>query len=141
MSPFRAWRDGIRRVVSAPSLVVGVWTITTLVSLPLVLAVRGAIAGNLSGSLGADAAARGMNYEWMLEFSGRGAGLAATVSPTIVGFAAVLDNLSAFMDNIRRPTAVAATSGVFVLAWVFLSGGVISRYARERAGGDQHHVQ
>ncbi len=75
-----------------------------------------------------------MNYEWMQEFAGQGAGLATTVRPTIVGFAAVLDNLSAFVDNIQRPTAVAAVSGAFVLLWVFLSGGVIERYAADRSG-------
>jgi hypothetical protein len=47
-----------------------------------------------------------------------------------VGFAAVLDNLSAYVDNIPRPGAVAAAAGLYVLAWTFLTGGIISRYAR-----------
>lgn len=134
VTPFDAFRDGIRRVLSAPSVLVSVWALTTLVALPVTLAIRAEIAGNLDRSLAAPAAARGMNYEWMQEFAGQGAGLATTVRPTIVGFAAVLDNLSAFMDNIQRPTAVAAASGAFVLLWVFLSGGVIERYADERSG-------
>jgi hypothetical protein len=132
MSPIRAWCNGVRRVVSAPSLVVGVWALTTLVTLPLAVAMRNDIAGSLGQSLAAGAAARGMNYEWMQEFAGQATGLRATLRPTIVGFAAVLDNLSAFLDNVRRPSAVAAASGIYVLLWVFLSGGVIDRYARER---------
>jgi len=131
MSPLHAWRDGVRRVASAPAIVAGVWLATTLVSLPLALALNADIAGHLGRSLAADAAARGMNYEWMQEFSRQATGLDTTFQPTIVGFAAVLDNLSAFIDNVRRPPAVAAAAGAFVLLWVFLSGGVITSYARE----------
>jgi hypothetical protein len=87
---------------------------------------------NLGRSLAADTAARGMNYEWMQEFAGQAMGLATTFRPTIVGSAAVLDNLSAYVDNVQRPFAVAAASGISVLAWIFLSGGIISRYARDR---------
>ena len=106
---------------------------TTLVSLPLTLSLRSDIEGSLGRSLAADAAARGMNYEWMREFASQSTGLGTTLRPTIVGFAAVLDNLSAYLDNVPRPSVVAATSGVFVLLWVFLSGGIIDRYARNRA--------
>jgi hypothetical protein len=133
MSPLHAWRDGIRRVASTPLILIGVWLVTTLVSLPLTLAIRTDIAGHLGNSLAADAAARGMNYEWMQEFAGQASGLSTTFRPTIVGFAAVLDNLSAYMDNVPRPAAVAAASGVYVLLWVFFSGGIIDRYARTRA--------
>ena len=129
MTPLQAWRDGMRRVVSAPSVLVGVWTITTLAALPLVYAIRGDIVASLGRSLTADAAARGMNYEWMQEFAGQATGLASTFRPTIVGFAGVLDNLSAFVDNVQRPLAVAAASGIYVLIWVFLAGAIIDRYA------------
>src|SRR6266550_7896489 len=133
MNAFHAWRDGIRRVVSAPSVLVVVWAMTTAVSLPLALAIRGEITASLGHTLDADTAARGMNYEWMQEFAGQATGLAATFRPTIVGFAAVLDNLSAYADNVQRPSAVVAAAGVYVLAWIFLSGGIISRYVRDRA--------
>ena len=133
MSPLHAWRDGIRRVASAPLLLIGVWVMTTLVSLPLTLAMRTEIASHLGNSLAADAAARGMNYEWMQEFAGQATGLGTTFRPTIVGFAAVLDNLSAYMDNVRRPAAIAGASGAYALLWVLCSGGIIDRYAHGRA--------
>ncbi len=133
MTAFDAWRDGLRRVLSAPSLVVVVWALTTLVSLPLVLAMRAEISASLGHSLEADAAAQQMNYEWMREFAGQSAGLASTLRPTVVGFAAVTDNLSAYVDNVRRPSVIAMASGAYVLVWIFLSGGIISRYAADRA--------
>ena len=123
----------MRRVTSAPAIIIGVWLLTTLVSLPLTLAIRSEIAGHLGNSLAADTAARGMNYEWMREFSDQATGLGTTFRPTIVGFAAVLDNLSAYMDNVQRPALIAAASGVYVLLWMFLSGGIIDRYTRDRA--------
>jgi hypothetical protein len=132
MTPIRAWRDGIRRVLSAPSLLVAVWAITTAASIPLTLAIRAQIEESLKSDVDAAAAARGIHYEWMQEFSGQAAGLATTFRPTIVGFAAVLDNLSAVADDIPRPGAVAAAAGAYALAWIFLSGGVIGRYQRDR---------
>ena len=133
MRAFAAWRDGIRRVASAPGVVVATWVAITLVSVPLAVAIRTDITRSLGASLAADAAARGMNYEWMEEFGAHANGLATTFRPTIVGFAAVLDNFSAYLDDVRRPTAVAVAAGVYMLCWAFLSGGVIERYATDRA--------
>ena len=44
----------------------------------------------------------GVNYEWWQEFSDQAAGLGITFRPTIIGFGAVLDNLSGFLDNQHR---------------------------------------
>jgi len=134
MRAFAAWRDGVRRVASAPGVVVAVWVATTLVSFPLAVAIRTDITRSLGASVAADAAARGMNYEWMEEFGAHATGLAATFQPTIVGFNAVLDNLSAYLDYMRRPTTIAVAAGVYMLCWAFLSGGVIERYAMEHTG-------
>src|SRR5215831_11226676 len=129
MRAFAAWRDGIRRVASAPGVVVAAWVATTLVSFPFAVAVRTDITRSLGSSMAADAAARGMNYEWMEEFGAHARGLATTFRPTIVGFNAVLDNLSAYLDNARRPLALVVAAGVYMLCWAFLSGGAIDRYA------------
>jgi hypothetical protein len=69
----------------------------------------------------------------MQEFSDQATGLGVTFKPTIIGFAAVLDNLSAFMDRTNRPAVIAGAAAVYALAWVFLAGGIIDRYARDRA--------
>lgn len=127
-----AWRDGFRRVASAPAVVVAAWLATTIVSLPFAVAIHGDIMRSLGTSTFADAAARGMNYEWMQEFDAHASGLATTFRPTIVGFAAVLDNLSAYLDGVQRPTAVAAAAAVYAICWTFLAGGVIERYATRR---------
>jgi hypothetical protein len=133
MSAWRAVLDGIRRVGRAPALLVGVWTMTLLVSLPLALGLRVMLAQHLDASLAADAAVSGVNYDWMQEFADQAAGLGVTFKPTIIGFGAVLDNLSAFLDNSARPIVIVGAASVYVLGWLFLAGGIIDRLARDRA--------
>jgi hypothetical protein len=131
----QAWRDGIRRVASAPGIVIGVWLMTTLISLPLALSLRVELMNHLGSSLAAESAAQGVNYEWMQEFADQATGLGTTFRPTIIGFAAVLDNLSGFMDRVSRPVVVIGAAGTYIVLWLFLAGGIIDRYARDRATG------
>jgi hypothetical protein len=128
-----AWPEGMRRVNRAPAVLLGVWALTLLVSLPLAAALRGMLAQHLGRSLAADTAASGVNYDWMQEFSDQAAGLGVTFKPTIIGFGAVLDNLSAFMDDLERPVVIVAAASFYILLWIFVAGGVIDRYARDRA--------
>ena len=132
MHSFNAWRDGVRRVASAPAVVAVIWITTMLVSVPLTLTIRQDVATSLGNSMAADAAARGMNYEWMQEFDAHATGIASTFRPTIVGFAAVLDNLGAYLDNLRPPRAIVAAVAAYAMVWAFLTGGVIDRYAADR---------
>jgi hypothetical protein len=127
-----AWRDGIRRVNSAPALLAGVWALTLVVTLPMAAAMRALLARHLGTSLAADAAARGVNYDWMQEFADQASGLGVTFKPTIIGFGAVVDNLSGFVDNVERPVAIVAAASIYVLLWIFVAGGIIDRYARDR---------
>lgn len=132
MTPYSALREGIRRVRRAPAILAGVWLMTMVVSLPLALSLGAAIRQQLGNSLEADTAARGVNYDWMQEFGAQATGLGVTFQPTIIGFAAVLDNLSAFVDNVRRPVVILGAAAAYLALWVFLAGGVIDRYARDR---------
>jgi len=131
-SPLRAIIDGIGRVNRAPALLAGVWVVTVLVSLPLALSLREMIARHLGNSLAADSAAEGVNYDWMQEFSDQATGIGVTFKPTIIGFGAVLDNLSAFVDRTGRPAVIFGAAGVYILLWIFLAGGIIDRLARDR---------
>jgi hypothetical protein len=127
-----AWRDGIRRVNGAPSLLLGLWLLTTLTAVPLALAMRAAIADHLGESLEADTAAAGVNYDWMQEFRGQATGFTTTFTPAVIGFSAVLDNLSAFIDADVRPLLVTCAAVAYIALLTFLAGGIIDRYARDR---------
>jgi hypothetical protein len=130
-----ALRDAIARVNRAPAILVGMWALTLLVSLPLTLALRGMLADHLGRSLAADTAAASVNYDWMQEFADQATGLGVTFKPTIIGFGAVLDNLSAFIDNMPRPVVVVGAASAYLILWLFAAGGILDRYARDRAIG------
>jgi hypothetical protein len=127
-----ALRDGIRQVNRAPAILIGVWVMSLLGSLPLALAVRGSLEAHLGSSLAAGSAASGVNYDWMQEFADQARGLETTFKPTIIGFGAVLDDLSAFVDATARPVIIVAAAATFIGMWLFVAGGIIDRYARQR---------
>jgi hypothetical protein len=105
---------------------------TVLVALPLALVLRGMIARHLGSSLAADTALTGVNYEWMQEFGDQATGVGATFGPTVIGFGAVLDNLSAFLDDTPRPLVIAGVASAYLALWIFVAGGILDRYARDR---------
>jgi hypothetical protein len=133
MTAFEAWQEGAGRVNRAPALLAGVWALTLLVSLPLTIALRGMLEQHLGRSLAADAAATGVNSDWMQEFSDQATGLGVTFKPTVIGAGAVLDNLSAFLDDTTRPVVIVGAASAYAVLWLFLAGGLIDRYARDRA--------
>jgi hypothetical protein len=102
-----AFREGVRRVTHAPMVVAGMFAVTLFVSLPLAYALQGMIASHLGSSLAADAALSGTNYDWWQEFSFQATGLGTTFVPTIVGFAAVLSNISSLLDHAPLAATVA----------------------------------
>jgi hypothetical protein len=135
LSRFETWqafRAGLRRVNGAPALLAGMCAVTLLVALPLSLALRGMLEAHFDGSLAADAAVAGASYQWWQEFLSQATGLGATFAPSIIGFGAVLDNMSALLDNAPLAATIAGATAAWMLLWSFLSGGVIDRLARDR---------
>jgi hypothetical protein len=131
----RAWRDGLRRVTAAPAVVIGVYVITLLAALPLALSLRDALQDHLGSSLAAGEAADGVNYDWWQEFSGQATGIGTTFTPTIIGFAATLDSVSGLLDRRALSPPIAWTLAVYLAAWMFVTGGILDRYARGRRVG------
>ena len=130
-----AFSEGLGRVRRAPWLVVGLWLSTLVVALPAALVLHGLLAGHLGDSLMADTAARGANYDWWNEFLVQATGVGQTFVPAIIGFAAVLDNLSRLADNRGLAPAVAGLVATQIAMSMFLAGGVLERLARDRALG------
>lgn len=133
MTAWHAFLEGARRVNGAPWVLAGMVAVTLLVALPLSLALRGMIETHLGGSLVADAVADGTSYDWWQEFSAQASGLGNTFAPSIIGFGAVLDNLTALLDNLRLASTIAGVTAAWMVVWSFLSGGVLDRLARGRA--------
>jgi hypothetical protein len=71
----------------------------------------------------------------MQEFAAQASGVGVTFNPTIIGFGAVLGNVSDFLDDATQPIVIAGVAVVYVLLWIFFAGGILDRYARDRAIG------
>ena len=117
--PFSVFRDGIRRVNSAPAVLAGMFLLTLLVALPLSLALRGMLEAHLGPSVAAERLASGVNYDWWQEFSSQARALGTTFVPSVIGFGAVLDHLSGthFWRFVRL--------GLFALAIYYLLFGLV----------------
>nr|MCU0255856.1 hypothetical protein [Vicinamibacterales bacterium] len=135
LSPIAAYRDGLRRVRRAPWVWLGAWAATVLFALPLALVLRDLLATHLGASLVAERAAAGVHAEWWHEFRAQAAGLGTTFTPAIIGFSAVLTNLSDVADNVRMETVIAGVVAAWLAVWSLLSGGILDRYARQRPLG------
>ena len=131
----RAWRDGLGRVCAGPAIVAGVFLVTLLAALPLAITLRGALQDHLGASLAANDAANGVNYDWWQEFSSQATGIGTTFTPSVIGFATTLDSVSGLLEARAPVTPIAAALAVYAAAWIFMSGGIIDRYARGRRVG------
>ncbi len=135
MTAFAAWTEGVKRVGRAPALLTAAWLATLAVSLPLAAVLRGMIADQLGHSAVAESVATGADGGWMQEFADQASGVGITFRPTIIGFGAVLDNLSAFLDNVPRPLVIVGAASAYIAIWIFLAGGILDRLARNRPIG------
>jgi hypothetical protein len=135
MSVARAFADGWARVRRAPALVAGIWLTTVLLAWPLALTLRGLIADHLGSSLAAETAASGMNFDWWNEFLAQTAGIGQTFVPAVLGFAAVLKNISSIADAVGVPTSIGGVIAAYILLSIFVMGGVLDRLARDRRLG------
>ena len=132
MDIIRAFADGALRVAKAPVIWVGVYVLTALLTLPLVFTLCASIEADLGSSLVAEQMADGVSYDWWQEFDARTDSLGRTFRPTIIGFAASLDNLSRLIDHGPRPVALVGLVAAYLGMWAFLVGGIVDRYARQR---------
>jgi hypothetical protein len=128
-----AFVDGLKRTVSAPAVLLGVFALTIAMAVPLALTVRGMLRDHLDRSLAANEAADGVNYDWWQEFQSQASGLATTFTPSIIGFAIVLDNVSSILEGQPEVAPISGVLAAYLMLWTFLSGGIIDRLARQRA--------
>jgi hypothetical protein len=133
LSSAAAVADGLRRVGRAPAILFGMYATTLLVALPLAIALEGMLADHLGTSLAGAAVVRGGDVAWWQEFSAQATGLGTTFVPSIIGFGAVLQDLSGLLDNLPLAATISGVTAAWLLLWSFLAGGIVDRYARNRA--------
>lgn len=124
--------DGLRRVIRAPVILASAAALTFVVVIPLGLLLRSELQTALGDSLVADGMANGVVWDWWQQFSSQATGLGRSLTPSVIGFAAVLANVSALLDGDGQEPAIVAILVAYLLVWTVFSGGVLDRYARDR---------
>jgi hypothetical protein len=127
-----SWVRGWRRVAGAPWLALGVFVLTFVMAVPLAWAMRGMLQAQVGRSMAGREAVGVVNYDWWQEFTAQTSGLGTTFTPAIIGFAATLDNVSGLLDGQKEIVPIASAVAFYLLAWTFVSGGILDRYARGR---------
>jgi hypothetical protein len=127
-----AWVDGLRRVLGVPAVIAGVLVTTILTALPLPIVMRGQLEDAFGRSEEAATMAGAFHLDWWQEFASQASGVGGTFGPSLIGFAATMDNTSTLLDSDGLMAPLAAAVAVYLAAWVFLTGGILDRYARQR---------
>ena len=127
-----ALRDGVARVNRAPAILISVFAVTFLTAVPFAAMMRDALKTHLGGSLAGEQALSGVNQIWWSEFTAQAGEIGQTFETAIIGFAAVLDNISAVLDGDARAAPIVWLGAAYLLVWLFLTGGIVDRYARGR---------
>jgi len=127
-----AFLEGWRRVVRAPAVAASVLLTTFLLALPLAIALGGMLEEHLGRSLESERALAGWDAGWAAEFASEAQGLGRTFTHEILGFGGTLANASALADKTPLNPTIAGAVGAYLLLWIFLSGGILDRFARAR---------
>ncbi len=133
MSFITPLRDGVRRVVRAPAVVVGAAMLTAAVALPPGLLLREGMRATLHDDpAGAGPAAACVPLHWW-RFADGGYpvdGRPCTVGPA--GAEARIPDLRVLLGGKGPDPALAAVVVAYLAAWTLFSAGAIDRYARNR---------
>jgi len=130
-----AFFGGLWMVMRAPGLVAGITVLTLAMAAPFGLIVGLQIQESLATQPPIDLGSSEIDGEWWMEFREHASGLAATFTPTIIGFAAPLDNLSSLLDGSPRPLILVIPVAAFGLLWALLWGGLLHRFQAGRRVG------
>src|SRR5688572_15681236 len=124
-------------VCRSPLLIAGAITVTLAGAAPFALIVGNQLQDALAHQPPIALGSGEIDADWWSEFRVHAEGLAATFTPTVIGFAAPLDNLSAILDGTRRPAVLLAPVATAAIIWAWFSGVVLTRF---HARGSYQHA-
>lgn len=119
----------------APAVAFSVWAVTVVMTVPLAMILHDDITAHLGASTMSEHVVGGWNQDWTGEFSAEARGLSQTLTREILGATGAVATLSRVLSGEPVPTALGGVVGIYLVVWVFLSGGVVDRLARARPLG------
>ncbi len=117
--------------MAAPGVAAGIWLVNLLLALPSAWAMGAILHGSIDDSLVHETMRSGFDMEWYFGFSDKAPGIAASFTPAVVGAGAFFENLEAWITGelFGRFPGLVALGLLSALLWIFLSGGVLDRFA------------
>jgi hypothetical protein len=125
----------LRRIAAAPAILAGVYVVTLLAALPLALSLRDALQNHLGSSLAAGEAADGRELRLVAGVRQPGNGHRHLVHADDHRLRYHARQHQRLLDGRAFSTPIVWGLGVYLAAWMFVTGGVLDRYARGRRVG------
>lgn len=132
MTILRALGTGLAETFGAKRLWAGLWLLHLLVVLPAGAALTSSIAKSIEGTAVEERLRRGFDLVWYGEYAAGERGFETTFRPELSGAGAMFDTLERWLTGelFRLPPLLLTTGLLWALAWTFLLGGVLERFAR-----------
>jgi hypothetical protein len=123
---------GLGDVVRAPALTIAAVVAMLVIAVPFGAALGVRLQQSLAHRQPVAQDSIEIDADWWQEFAERADGIAATFTPSIIGFAAPLDNLSSLLDGTERPLMLMVPVAIAIVAWAFIWGAALDRFAHGR---------
>jgi hypothetical protein len=133
-SVVRALALGLGDVLRAPLVLVGVALIMLAIPLPFAAVLQNQLQTSLSAQPHVNLNETEIDPEWWIEFREQ-RGLQSVFTPAVLGFAATLDGISNVLDGTPIPRVLIMILAASLVAWAFIWGGVLHRFAAGRGTG------
>ena len=120
---------GLGRVLMSPLIVAAAVAAMLVVSVPFAAVLGSELQDALSNQQPISRDAGEIDPEWWFEYLKHARGLAATFTPSIIGFAAPLGNISAMLDGESPRLVLLGPYLLAIAVWSFLWGAALERFA------------
>jgi hypothetical protein len=131
MVALTAWVVGLWRVCRAPWILAIVYVLLLLVTMPIAARMHLELPEPSRPFAVEPGAGPIPDFDWLDEVTANKRSLLGELVPSVIGVAAPLSNIDALLDG-RTPLFALLVSGVMLIAWAWLWGGIIANAATPR---------
>lgn len=135
MKAFRAALRGLSRVLSSPVLVLWLWLTNFVVALPMAFVMTKSIETSIGGSLVSENLRSGFDMGWFGEYEAQAKGLETSLSPSVAGVGAFLDNWESWFNGelFQGSPGLVGIGVLYAVLWALFLGGILNQL-RDDAG-------
>jgi hypothetical protein len=130
VSTFTAMRQGLRRALRSPFILLWLWLLNAVVALPAAVWIAGSLHESIGESRVAENLRTGFDLQWYGEYKAQAAAVETSFSPTVNRAGAFLDNLEGWLSGrlFTNVPELVVLGAIYALLWALMLGGVLARY-------------